>query len=70
MSKQVVEDMDIFQETNNQNWRQYQIEDPITKLFLRDVTNNSKQDISKFEDNETKAFLKEFKRLVVRRDLL
>ena len=56
--------MDIFQETNNQNWRQHQMEDPITNLLVRAVTKKSKSDISKFEGNEAKDVLKEFKRLV------
>jgi len=33
-SKQVVEDADIFKETNNQDWWQHQMEDSITNLFL------------------------------------
>jgi transposase InsO family protein len=70
MSNQVVDDMDIFQETDNQNWRQHQMEDPITRLFLRAVTNKSKPDISRFEGSEAKALLKEFNRLVVRRGVL
>ena len=34
------------------------MEDPITNLFLTAVTIKSKPDISKFESNVAKAFLK------------
>ena len=46
------------------------MEDSITNLFLRTVTNKSKPDISKFEGNETKGFLEKFKGPVVRRGVL
>ena len=67
MSNQVLDDLDIYQEMDNQNWRQHQMDDPITKLFLRAVTNKSKLDVSTFEGSEAKALLKEFNRFVVRR---
>ena len=46
------------------------MEDTITRLFLRAVTNKSKPDIFAFEGNEVKAFLKEFNSLVVCRGVL
>ena len=54
----MLDDLDIYQEMDNQNWRQHQMNDPIIKLFLRAVTNKSKPDVSKFDGSEAKFVLK------------
>ena len=70
MSAQVLDAVEMVNDTTSINWRTQQMNDDVIRLFLRGVTNKKKPDATACPSNEAKTLRKEFNRLVVRRGVL